>query len=397
MAGISLDRVSKVFPNGFTAVAETSLEIRDGEFLVLVGPSGSGKTTLLRMIAGLEATSGGTIRIGDADVTDVPPEDRDIAMVFQSYALYPNMTVRQNLGFGLRMRRTPKAERERRVLDIARILGLEELMNRRPGALSGGQRQRVAMGRAMAREPRVYLMDEPLSNLDAKLRVGMRASLSKLHDRLGVTTVYVTHDQVEATTLGQRVAVLSDATLQQCDTPQRLYDSPVNLFVASFIGSPAMNLTEALIIDGAAHFGGHVLALPPGLAAGLGERVVLGFRPTDMHVVQPGVPAHWPRLRVVAEVIEEQGSDSIVTFMVDTAPVVVSASGGIRASGENEERLLADDRRARMAARIGGRQSAKVNDTLEFAVDENHLYFFDPVTGVALAATATGVVPVVQP
>lgn len=390
MAGISLEQVSKVFPNGVTAVAETSLEIRDGEFLVLVGPSGSGKTTLLRMIAGLEATSSGTIRIGDMDVTNVSPENRDIAMVFQSYALYPNMTVRQNLGFGLRMRRTPKPERELRVQEIAKILGLEDLLDRRPGALSGGQRQRVAMGRAMAREPRVYLMDEPLSNLDAKLRVGMRASLAKLHDRLGVTTVYVTHDQVEATTLGQRVAVLCDARLQQCDTPQRLYDAPVNLFVASFIGSPAMNLAEAQILDGAAHFGEHVVALPPGLASGLGDRVVLGFRPTDMTLVQPGVPEDWPRLRVVAEVIEEQGSDSIVTFMVDTAPVVVSGAGGISASRDNEERLLADDRRTRMAARIGGRQPAKVNDSLEFAIDPGHLYFFDPATGNALNVTGNG-------
>ena len=245
MAGITLDGVSKVFAGGVQAVDNVSLEIGDGEFMVLVGPSGCGKTTILRMVAGLEEVTDGEIAIGDRVVTDLAPKDRDIAMVFQNYALYPHMTVEQNLGFGLKLRKTPKVEIKRRVDDVAHILGLDPLLKRKPAALSGGQRQRVAMGRAMVREPRAFLMDEPLSNLDAKLRVQMRAELARLRDRLKTTTVYVTHDQVEAMTLGDRVAVMRDGVLQQCDTPQNLFKFPVNLFVAAFIGSPAMNLVEA--------------------------------------------------------------------------------------------------------------------------------------------------------
>src|SRR5436305_5760125 len=250
VAGIVLEGVSKVFAGGVVAVDDVSLEIQGGEFLVLVGPSGCGKSTLLRMIAGLEEVTDGTISIGGRDVTDLPPRDHDVAMVFQSYALYPHMTVRQNLGYGLKVRKTAKPEIARRVQELAEMLGLEELLERRPAALSGGQRQRVAMGRAIVREPKAFLMDEPLSNLDAKLRVGMRAQLARLHDRLGVTTVYVTHDQVEAMTLGQRVAVLRDGWLQQVDAPQNLYRNPTNLLVAAFIGSPSMNLVEATIADG---------------------------------------------------------------------------------------------------------------------------------------------------
>jgi multiple sugar transport system ATP-binding protein len=256
MARVVLDHVTKVFGSDVVAVDDVSLEVRDGEFMVLVGPSGCGKSTILRIVAGLEEVTAGEVSIGDRQVTDLPSKDRDIAMVFQNYALYPHMTVEQNLSFGLRLRKTPKAERNERVLDAARILGLEPLMERKPGELSGGQRQRVAMGRAMVREPAAFLMDEPLSNLDAKLRVQMRAELTRLHERLGTTTLYVTHDQVEAMTLGHRVAVLRDGILQQVDTPQRLYGEPDNLFVAAFIGSPPMNLVEATAAGGRVRFGG---------------------------------------------------------------------------------------------------------------------------------------------
>src|SRR6476646_713245 len=249
---------------GVKAVDDVSLEIADGEFMVLVGPSGCGKTTLLRCIAGLEQVSSGRVIVGDDDVTDHSPRERDIAMVFQNYALYPHMTVGENLGFALKLRKTSKAERALRVGDVAAKLGLEELLDRKPGDISGGQRQRVAMGRAIVREPKVFLMDEPLSNLDAKLRVSMRGELARLHDRLGVTTIYVTHDQIEAMTLGQRVAVLRDGVLQQVDTPLRLYEAPVNVFVAAFIGSPSMNLVEADVADGVVRFADHELRLPAG-------------------------------------------------------------------------------------------------------------------------------------
>src|ERR671918_3119154 len=253
---IRLEHVTKRFRGGIEAVRDLTLTVEPGEFIVLVGPSGCGKSTVLRLIAGLEELTRGRIYLGDQDVTTQLPQQRDIAMVFQSYALYPRMNVRRNMGFGLRMRRMPKAERTQRVSDVAEVLGLEHLLDRRPAALSGGQRQRVAMGRAIVREPRVFLMDEPLSNLDAKLRVSMRAQLSLLHQRLGVTTVYVTHDQVEAMTLGQRVAVLRDGMLQQVDTPQRLFRQPVNLFVAAFIGAPSMNFVHASVERGAVRFAG---------------------------------------------------------------------------------------------------------------------------------------------
>ena len=264
--GIRLENVSKRFRGGVEAIRDCDLlEIEPGEFMVLVGPSGCGKSTLLRMIAGLEEVSGGRVYIGDQDVTTQLPQQRDVAMVFQSYALYPRMSVRRNLGFGLRMRRTPKAERRRGAWMRSRMSsGLEHLLDRRPAALSGGQRQRVAMGRAIVREPRVFLMDEPLSNLDAKLRVTMRAQLSLLHQRLGVTTVYVTHDQIEAMTLGQRVAVFRDGVVQQCDTPHNLYHHPVNLFVAAFIGSPSMNVVHAVVSNGTASFAGVTVPLPAG-------------------------------------------------------------------------------------------------------------------------------------
>src|SRR5262245_22565538 len=286
MREITLDRVSKAFAGGVQAVDDISLEVRDGEFLVLVGPSGCGKSTLLRLVAGLELVSAGSIRIGDRDVTRLAPRARDIAMVFQDYALYPQMTVRENLGFGLKLRRTPRGEIKRRVGDVAGVLGLEELLGRKPGELSGGQRQRVAIGRAIVREPKAFLMDEPLSNLDAKLRVGMRAELARLHARLDVTTVYVTHDQVEAMTLGQRVAVMKDGYLQQADTPQNLYRNPANLFVAAFMGSPPMNLVPATVASGRVRFAGVELALNGGTAVPDGE-VIAGVRPTDLAPAAP--------------------------------------------------------------------------------------------------------------
>src|SRR5579862_3336120 len=271
MAQITLDHVEKSYAGGVKAIDDLSLEIADGEFMVFVGPSGCGKSTALRSIAGLEDISGGTISIGGRVVNHLPPKDRDIAMVFQNYALYPHMTVEQNLAFGLQQRKTPRDEIKRRVGEVARMLGIEDYLKRKPAALSGGQRQRVAMGRAIVREPQAFLMDEPLSNLDAKLRVSMRASLTQLHERLGVTTVYVTHDQVEAMTLGQRVCVLREGRLQQVDSPQVLYNAPVNLFVAGFIGSPAMNFVAARLArdDGpAVSFAGHRLSVPPALISG---------------------------------------------------------------------------------------------------------------------------------
>src|SRR6202522_866557 len=303
MAQIILDQVEKVYAGGVKAIDNLSLEVKDGEFMVLVGPSGCGKSTALRSIAGLEEITAGTISIGDRVVNDLPPKDRDIAMVFQNYALYPHMTVEQNLAFGLQLRKTPKAEIQRRVNDAAQMLGLDQYLKRKPAALSGGQRQRVARGRAIVREPQAFLMDEPLSNLDAKLRVSMRASLNQLHERLGVTTVYVTHDQVEAMTLGHRVCVLRDGKLQQVDTPTTLFDSPVNLFVAGFIGSPAMNFATAKLVrdDGpAVTFAGYKLALSetllaarPGLDSYFGRDVILGIRPSDFEDASLA-DASWP-------------------------------------------------------------------------------------------------------
>src|SRR5438874_7009162 len=312
---IVLDNVSKVFSGGVVAVDGVSLTIASGEFLVLVGPSGCGKSTLLRMIAGLEEVTAGTISIGERDVTELPPRSRDIAMVFQTYALYPHMTVRQNLGYGLKVRRTPKQEIARRVDEVARMLRLEERLDRRPAALSGGQRQRVAMGRAIVREPRAFLMDEPLSNLDAKLRVTMRAQLASLHSRLGTTTIYVTHDQVEAMTLGRRVAVMRDGRILQVDTPQALYNRPLNLYVAAFIGSPAMNLADAAIVDGNLEFAGFRIPLAADNRPAGGERVVVGIRPEAFEDAAFADPS-FPRLDVSIDVVEDLGSDTHVVFPI---------------------------------------------------------------------------------
>ncbi|TQC51161.1 sn-glycerol-3-phosphate ABC transporter ATP-binding protein UgpC [Rhodococcus sp. WS4] len=329
MATVAFHGVTKLFPGGDkAAVDHLDLDIEDGEFLVLVGPSGCGKSTSLRMLAGLEDVDRGTIAIGGNDVTDFPPKDRDIAMVFQNYALYPHMTVGENMGFGLRIAGEDKAEIKRRVQDAAKILDLTKFLDRKPKALSGGQRQRVAMGRAIVRKPQVFLMDEPLSNLDAKLRVQTRAQISALQRRLATTTVYVTHDQVEAMTMGDRVAVLKDGVLQQCDTPRRMYEHPNNVFVAGFIGSPAMNLLELPLVDGGVSFGGSVVPVPRGAIAGIGESsVTLGVRPEDL-VITTG-----SGLDVTIDVVEELGADAYVYGQADIhgrrQPIVVRADGRI--------------------------------------------------------------------
>src|SRR5438874_1163809 len=304
MAGITFDDVTKTYDDGYRAVSDLNLDVEDGEFVVLVGPSGCGKTTALRMIAGLEEISDGQIRIGERVVNNLPPGARDIAMVFQNYALYPHMTVAENIGFALRMRKVPKAEARRRIEETARIIGLMDHLDRKPGQLSGGQRQRVAMGRAIVREPQVFLMDEPLSNLDAKLRVQMRADIAALQARLGVTTVYVTHDQAEAMTLGHRVAVLADGRLQQCDTPRALYDRPANTFVAGFVGSPAMNLCVVPCGgNGSVALGGVSVPLPAGARAAGWDRIVVGLRPESLELAADGIPAQ-------VEVVEEIGADA---------------------------------------------------------------------------------------
>jgi multiple sugar transport system ATP-binding protein len=378
MAGILLEHVTKVFQGGVVAVDDVSLRIADGEFIVLVGPSGCGKSTLLRMIAGLEEVSHGCISIGERDVTDLAPRDRDVAMVFQSYALYPHMSVRQNIAYGLKVRKTDKKEIERRVGDVAGMLGLEELLDRRPAHLSGGQRQRVAMGRAIVREPEAFLMDEPLSNLDAKLRVGMRASLAQLHARLGTTTVYVTHDQTEAMTLGQRVAVLRDGRVLQVDSPQRLYREPADLFVAGFIGTPAMNLVEASLQGDAVRFGQFHIPLAPGrLPPGrAGSHVILGIRPESLTAASAG--GH--TIEITPAVVEELGSDLLVFFPVE-APRVAS-----EAAREAEEESLLPADQALFSARLDPRTEAQVGRPLQVAVDATQFHFFDPESGVSLLA-----------
>jgi multiple sugar transport system ATP-binding protein len=380
VAGIVLERVTKTFPNGFAAVRDLSLPIEDGEFMVLVGASGCGKTTLLRLIAGLEEATAGRITIGDKDVTDKPPRQRDVAMVFQSYALYPHMSVRQNLGYGLKVRRLPKAEARRRVEEVAELLGLTELLDRRPAQLSGGQRQRVAMGRAIVREPKAFLMDEPLSNLDAKLRVGMRASLSELHARLGVTTVYVTHDQVEAMTLGQRVAVMRDGRILQVDRPQRLYEAPKDLFVAAFIGSPAMNLVEARIEGKDVSFGQFRVPLDPERRpSGQRKDVVLGIRPEsfeDSAFAPPGLPT----IDVSVAVLEELGADSHTFFRVDAPRITAEML-----EAQDEATLLAEPT-ALFSARVDPKTRARVGESLELAVDPAAFHFFDRDSGKALIA-----------
>ena len=382
MAEIELRNVTKAFQGDVLAIDDVSLRIPDGEFLALVGPSGCGKSTLLRAIAGLEDVTSGEIAIGGRDVTDLAPRHRDIAMVFQSYALYPHMSVRQNLGYGLRVRRTPKAEIRKRVDEIAELLGLAELLERKPAQLSGGQRQRVAMGRAIARQPQAFLMDEPLSNLDAKLRVGMRASLAQLHQRLGVTTVYVTHDQVEAMTLGQRVAVMRDGRILQVDVPQALYERPRDLFVAGFIGSPAMNLVDAMIDGAEVVFGQFRIPLDwsrrPGSAAS--GRVVVGIRPEafeDAAFASSSLPA----IDVEVVVLEELGSDAHVFFRVDATRIPTRASEDEEDEGAE---LVGDDPGSLLNARVDARTSARVGAALRLAVDPARFHFFDADSGLSL-------------
>jgi multiple sugar transport system ATP-binding protein len=389
MSGIKLDSVAKVYPNGVRAVDDVSLDVVDGEFMVLVGPSGCGKSTLLRMIAGLEEVTDGGIFIGDRDVTELQPQQRDIAMVFQNYALYPHMTVRDNLAYGLKMRKVPRAERDRRVREVAKTLGLDELINRKPAALSGGQRQRVAMGRAIVREPKAFLMDEPLSNLDAKLRVSMRAELARLHERLGVTTVYVTHDQVEAMTLGQRVAVLRDGLLQQVDRPQTLFRKPANLFVAAFIGSPSMNLVDATVEGGRVHFAGHTIDVPDGSAvAGREGAVILGIRPTDFAHAE-SADAQMPRIRVRPDVVEDLGAEHHLVFTVDAPRVSAEAvRAATEAASDDEGKLFADDERASFTAVLDARRSVAPGTDVDLAIDHARLHFFDPSTGESLDSTA---------
>jgi multiple sugar transport system ATP-binding protein len=390
MAEIAIEGVTKEFARGTPVVDDVSLRVDDGEFMVLVGPSGCGKSTLLRLIAGLEEATSGRIRIAGRDVTDAAPRDRDIAMVFQSYALYPHMTVRQNLGYGLKVRRTGKAETRRRVEEVARVLRLDELLDRRPAQLSGGQRQRVAMGRAVVRDPAAFLMDEPLSNLDAKLRVSMRAELASLHSRLGATTVYVTHDQVEAMTLGQRVAVMRGGRIQQVDTPQALYRAPRNLFVAAFIGSPAMNLVAAQLDGGHVEFGGHRIPLGahrPELADG---SVVLGIRPEcfeDGAFADPELP----RLDVQVAVVEDLGSDAHAIFTVDAPPVDADELRGVRT---DDDAVLLAGTGTVFTARVDPRSDAAAGRPLSLAVDPARFHFFDPDSGAIVARAARAAEPV---
>ena len=394
MAEIAYDSVAKVYPDGTRAVHDFDLDIGDGELMVLVGPSGCGKTTALRMLAGLEEISEGEIRIGDVVVNDLTPKDRDVAMVFQSYALYPHMTVEQNLAFGLKLRKLPKKEIKERVERAARTLQIEEFLKRKPRALSGGQRQRVAMGRAIVREPQAYLMDEPLSNLDAKLRVQVRAEIHQLQRRLGVTTIYVTHDQVEAMTMGDRVSVMNAGRLQQVDTPQVLYDSPVNEFVAGFIGSPAINLVEAQLESAngslVVEFGGHRLTVDEqaarnrsGLKDYVGRTVMLGIRPEDFEdaSLEPDTPPD-RRLKVVPDLEEPLGSEVLVYFATEATKVVSSAVAAD--VGEDADVSLGGDEEGEptthLVARVSPRTRIAVGNEVELAVDTSRLYFFDRET-----------------
>jgi multiple sugar transport system ATP-binding protein len=385
VTSVRLERVSKAFAGSVQAVDDVDLDIADGEFMVLVGPSGCGKTTLLRLLGGLEEVDRGRIWLDDEDVTDVPPQQRDIAMVFQTYALYPHKTVRENLAFGLKMRGTPKEEIATRVNKVANSLGLEELLDRKPAALSGGQRQRVAMGRAIAREPKVFLMDEPLSNLDAKLRVLMRAEIARLHARLGVTTVYVTHDQVEAMTLGQRVAVFRDGELQQCAAPKELYEHPANLFVAAFIGSPSMNLVTAEASNGQLRFADITIPLEPGHPLyGRTGNVALGMRPSDLRRAGPN---HAHRLTVTVDAVEDLGSEVVIHFGVDAERVRTEAVTAAQ-DEEGDYALIIDDTSARFAARLDGGDVVRVGDEVTLALAPARLYLFDIDSGQQLGRVA---------
>jgi multiple sugar transport system ATP-binding protein len=396
--------VTKEFPGGAVAVSGFDLTVDDGEFLVLVGPSGSGKTTVLRMVCGLEEASAGVIRIGERVVNDLAPRDRDIAMVFQNYALYPHMSVFDNMAFGLKLRKVPKPEIRRRVEEAAELLGLSGFLARKPRQLSGGQRQRVAMGRAIVREPAAFLMDEPLSNLDAKLRVQMRTEIAKLHQRLGTTTMYVTHDQTEAITMADRVAVMRDGTLQQLDTPQRLYDDPVNLFVAGFIGSPAMNLVGAHLAPGAgdgvvATFGDQRLVVPPavlerrpGARDLIGREVVLGLRPEDLEdAAFVGSAPPETTLEVTVGLAEPLGAEVVAHFEVDAPAVATRDTLELAADVDPGSpgdaaaaRQALSGSRAAFTARLHPRTTLRAGDRARLVVDVERLHLFDPLTGETL-------------
>jgi multiple sugar transport system ATP-binding protein len=394
MAGITFERVSKVYGDGFRAVSDLDLDVHDGEFVVLVGPSGCGKTTALRMLAGLEEISAGSIRIGDRVVNNVPPGDRDVAMVFQNYALYPHMTVAENIGFALRMRKVPKAEARKRIAETARIIGLVDHLDRKPRQLSGGQRQRVAMGRAIVREPQVFLMDEPLSNLDAKLRVQMRAEIARIQRQLHVTTVYVTHDQIEAMTMGDRVAVLRRGVLQQFDAPQRLYEQPANLFVASFIGSPAMNMLEATVDqdgDGVVLRVGSatlpVARYADRLAGYAGRRIALGLRPEALSQSRNGDG----RLRGVVQAVEALGPEQLAHVELEATPVLVEdvVEGLVDAESAADLADLKSDgdgARALVVARLDASATVRPDEPIELSVDLRRLHAFDLESGSAIGA-----------
>jgi multiple sugar transport system ATP-binding protein len=396
VAQVSFDHVSKIYPDGTRAVNGMSLDIRDGEFMVLVGPSGCGKTTALRMVAGLEEISEGVLRIGDRVVNHVPSRDRDIAMVFQSYALYPHLSVYENIAFGLRLRKISKKEVDERVQRAARLLGLEEYLNRKPRALSGGQRQRVAMGRAIVREPAAFLMDEPLSNLDAKLRVQTRAEIAKLQSDLGVTTIYVTHDQVEAMTMGSRVAVMRKGELQQVDDPQTLYDRPLNLFVGGFIGSPAMNMLDATIQQSngdlkatigeqSISLGQETISQRPGLKAYAGKQVIIGIRPEDLEdaSIETGAPAN-RILHGRLELREALGSEIMAHFAIKAAHAETDETRELAAdagTADSTPQIGVEENEAVVVGRFSPRSRLAAGDEVEAVVDTRALHFFDPATG----------------
>jgi multiple sugar transport system ATP-binding protein len=396
LAEVVFDGVSKIYPDGTRAVSDMDLEIQDGEFMVLVGPSGCGKTTALRMVAGLEDISEGTLTIGEQVVNNVPPRDRDIAMVFQSYALYPHLSVYDNIAFGLKIRKEKKDEIDRRVHEAAKILGLEQYLKRKPRALSGGQRQRVAMGRAIVRQPKAFLMDEPLSNLDAKLRVQTRAEIARLQSELGTTTIYVTHDQVEAMTMGDRVAVMRKGELQQVAPPQELYDNPVNLFVGGFIGSPAMNMVKATIerANGglAAKTGSETIALGdetlsghPALKNYEGKDVILGIRPEDLEDASlvSDTPAD---RRLKGEVVLEEalGAEIMVHFTIDAEPAATEDVRELAQDLGDERAVEETAEQTTMVGRFNPRTDVRVGETAEIAVDTRALHFFDPETGAGI-------------
>ena len=396
MADIVLDKLGKRFPNGFEAVKELSLEIAEAELLVLVGPSGCGKTTALRMIAGLEDISSGDLYIGGERMNDVLERDRDIAMVFQNYALYPHMTVAQNIAFSLKLAKRPKQEIRERVQETARLLGLEELLDRRPKQLSGGQKQRVAMGRAIIRQPQVFLMDEPLSNLDAQLRVHMRGEIEAMQKRLGVTTVYVTHDQIEAMTMGDRVAVLRSGELQQIDTPTSVYDHPVNLFVAGFIGSPPMNLARGTIEgsgDGLhVRIGSSTIPVPAelvrerGLETWVGKEVIVGIRPEDLE--GPGEDGQRPggvQVRATIDRVEALGANLLGFFTVDAPPATSEAIAEATGGGLEEVALITREGTP-FCATFEPRLALRIGDEVDVTVDVRRLHFFDPDTETTIDA-----------